>query len=152
MTQGNHESSNDKRTLFWLFLQICDPCINPKTPKYVFLRFSSILWFWQFLSYFLLVLEARSKLNQLYTIFWVKRASFLASLLLRNKPGQRYKRHFSQRFQTEERILRVNKTKITDENAFNRNNFGTEGNHKSSNDEKILFWVFLEICDSCFNP
>ena len=30
-TKGNHESSNDKKTttLFWVFLQFCDPCFNP---------------------------------------------------------------------------------------------------------------------------
>ena len=40
------------------------------------------------------------------------------------------------------RPLRVNKTDITTENAFNRNHFGIEGNHESNNDEKNLFWVF----------
>ena len=57
-----------------------------------------------------------------------------------------------ERFQTEERVLRVNKTKSSDENAFNGSNLGTEGNHESSNDEKVLFWVFLQICNLCFNP
>ena len=59
---------------------------------------------------------------------------------------------FFERFQTEERVLRINKTKSSDENALNGNHFGTQGNHESSNDEKALFWVFLQICDPCFNP
>ena len=50
------------------------------------------------------------------------------------------------------RPLRVNETDVTTENAFNRNHFGIEGNHESNNDEKNLFWVFLEIRDPCFNP
>ena len=58
---------------------------------------------------------------------------------------------FFQRFQTKEHIQRVNKTKSTGENAFNGDHFWTEGNHESSNNEKTLFWVFLQICDSCFN-
>ena len=44
-----------------------------------------------------------------------------------------------------------NETKITKESAFNRDHFGTEGNHESSNVEKNLFWVFLQIYDLCFN-
>ena len=47
---------------------------------------------------------------------------------------------------------RVNKTKSTGENASNRDHLGTEGNHESSNAEKSLFWVFLQICDPRFNP
>ena len=53
--------------------------INPLTAKYVYLSFSSIVWFLQFLSHFLWVLEARSKLTQFHTKFWVNRARFLAS-------------------------------------------------------------------------
>ena len=56
------------------------------------------------------------------------------------------------RFQTGERVLRVNKSKITGENTFNGDHFEIEGNHESSKDEKTLFWVFLQICDPCFNP
>ena len=48
-------------------------------------------------------------------------------------------------------FLRVNKTKITGEDAFNGNHFGIKDNHESSNDEKTLSWVFLQICDPCFN-
>ena len=44
---------------------------------------------------------------------------------------------FFQRFQTEERVLRVNnKTKSNRENAFHGYHFETEGNHESSNNEK----------------
>ena len=59
---------------------------------------------------------------------------------------------FFLRFQTEECVLRVNKSKITGENTFNGNNFDSEGNHGSSKDEKTLFWVFLMIFDQYFNP
>ena len=57
---------------------------------------------------------------------------------------------FFQRFQTEERVLRVNESKITDENIFNGGYFETESKDESNNDEKIWFWVFLQICDPCF--
>ena len=46
---------------------------------------------------------------------------------------------FFQRFQTEVHALRVNGTNISNENTINGDNFGTEGNHESSNDEKVLF-------------
>ena len=36
---GNHESSKDEKTLFWVFLQIRIQCFNPYTAKYVYLRF-----------------------------------------------------------------------------------------------------------------
>ena len=55
-------------------------------------------------------------------------------------------------FQTEERVLRVNKSEITDKNAFNRDLFETEDNHESSKDEKTWFDVFFEICYALFNP
>ena len=55
-------------------------------------------------------------------------------------------------FQTEEWVLRVNKSEITGENTFNGDHFEIEGNHESIKDEKTLFWVFLQICDQCFNP
>ena len=67
--EGNHESSKDEKTLFWVFLQICYPCFNTYTAKYIYLRFSRIVWFLQFLSHFLLVLEAGSKLTLFYTKF-----------------------------------------------------------------------------------
>ena len=72
--------------------------INPQSAEDVYLRFPSILCFLLFLSHFLLVLEAGSKLVKFYTKFWVKRARFLAStctsLLLRSKPVQQNYRHF----------------------------------------------------------
>ena len=46
---------------------------------------------------------------------------------------------FFLRFQTKERILRVNKSKITGENKFIGDQFGVEGNHGSSKNEKVLF-------------
>ena len=55
-------------------------------------------------------------------------------------------------FQTEERVVRVNKGKITCENTFNGDHFEIEGNHESGEDEGILFLVFLQIFDLCFNP
>ena len=55
-------------------------------------------------------------------------------------------------FQTKGRVLRVNKSEVIAENTFNGDNVHIEVNHNSINDEKILFWVFLQICDQCFNP
>ena len=49
---------------------------------------------------------------------------------------------FFQRFQSKERLLRVNKSKITSENTFNEDHFETEGTSESNNDRKTLFWVF----------
>ena len=60
--------------------------------------------------------------------------------------------NFFLRFQTEKRVLRVNKSEITAENTFNGNHFEIKSNHESSKDQKTLFWVFLQICDQCFNP
>ena len=56
------------------------------------------------------------------------------------------------RFQSGERVLRVNKNKITGKNTFNGDYFESEGNQRSSKDKKTLFWVVLQICDQCFNP
>ena len=58
---------------------------------------------------------------------------------------------FFLRFQPEERVLRVNKSKITGENSFNCDHFEIEGSHGSSKNEKTFFRVFLQICDQCFN-
>ena len=55
------------------------------------------------------------------------------------------------RCQIEERILRVNESKVTDENTFNGDYFEIEGNHGPNKDDKILCWVFFMICDECFN-
>ena len=46
-------------------------------------------------------------------------------------------------FQTQEHVLRVHKSKITGENTFNGDSFGSEGNQESSNNAKYLFWVVL---------
>ena len=54
-------------------------------------------------------------------------------------------------FQTEERILRVNKSKNTSENTFSVDDFDIDGNHASSKSEKSLFWVFLQIFDQWLN-
>ena len=59
---------------------------------------------------------------------------------------------FFLRIQTEERVLRVNKSKITGENTFNGDHFEIEGKHGLSKDEKTLFWVLLQIFDQCFDP
>ena len=53
---------------------------------------------------------------------------------------------FFLRFQTKERVLRVNKSNITGENAFDGDLFAIEDNHESSKDEKTWFYVFLQIC------
>ena len=45
---------------------------------------------------------------------------------------------FFEKFQTEEYILSVNKSKNTAENTFNGDHFWTEGNNKPSNKEKTL--------------
>ena len=42
-------------------------------------------------------------------------------------------------FQTEERVLRVNKSEITGGNAFNGDLFEIKDNHESSKDEKPWF-------------
>ena len=59
---------------------------------------------------------------------------------------------FFLRFQTKERILRVNESEITGENAFNRDLFETEDNHESIKDEKTWLQVFLQISYPYFNP
>ena len=48
----NHGSSKDEKISFWVFLQICEESFNPKTAKYIYLRFASIVWFLQLLSDF----------------------------------------------------------------------------------------------------
>ena len=59
---------------------------------------------------------------------------------------------FFLKFQTEELILRVNKSEINGENTFDGNHFEIKSNHEQSKDEKPLFGLFLQICDQCFNP
>ena len=43
------------------------------------------------------------------------------------------------RIQTEEPVLRVNKSKITGENTFHGDHFVIGGNHGSGKDKKVLF-------------
>ena len=43
------------------------------------------------------------------------------------------------RFQTEERVVRVNKSEITDEDTFNGDLFEIEDNHESRKDKKTWF-------------
>ena len=58
---------------------------------------------------------------------------------------------FFLRLQSEEGVLAVNKSKIIGENTFNGDHFQIEGNHGSSKSEETLLWIFLQICDYCFN-
>ena len=125
---------------FWRFLTRA-LTLSPRN-MYIHIFFS-LLWFLQFLRPFLLVLQARSKRIRFFTKMWLKRTSFMAStctsLLLHRKPVQRNYRHFFQRFQSDDRVLRVSKTRITGENSFNGDHFGTEGNQESSNNKKKPF-------------
>lgn len=45
-----------------------------------------------------------------------------------------------------------NETKITIENAWNRDHLRTKGNHELDDDKKKLFQVFVETRDPSFNP
>ena len=55
------------------------------------------------------------------------------------------------RIEIEERVLRLNKIKITGENIFNGDHFVIEGNYGSSKDANILFGIFFQIFDQCFD-
>ena len=55
------------------------------------------------------------------------------------------------KFQTEERVRRVNKSEITGEKFFSGDHFEIGDNHESRKDEKFLFRQFLHICDQSFN-
>ena len=59
---------------------------------------------------------------------------------------------FFLRFQTKQRVLRVNKSEITGENTFDGDHFEIEANHDSSQDKETLFLPFLQICDQSLNP
>ena len=59
---------------------------------------------------------------------------------------------FFLRFQTEEHVVRVNKSEITGRNTLNGDHFEIKGNHELNRDQETLFLVFLQICDQCFNP
>ena len=67
---------NNGKTLSWVFWQICDPWFNCQTAKYIYLRFSNIVWFLQFLRHLLLVLKGSSKLTAFCTKFCVKQKFF----------------------------------------------------------------------------
>ena len=56
-----------------------------------------------------------------------------------SKPGQWNYSHFFLRFQTEERVLRVNKSEITGENHFNGGLFDIKDNHESRKEENTWF-------------
>ena len=56
------------------------------------------------------------------------------------------------RLEPEEWVLRGKKGKITGENTFNGDHLGIEVNHGSTKGEKLLFGLFLRICDNWFNP
>ena len=66
-------------------------------------------------------------------------------MLLRSKPVQQNFRHL-QEVQTEVRELKVRETKITTEKAFNKDHFGTEGNHETDSDKKNpILGIFSEL-------
>ena len=48
-------------------------------------------------------------------------------------------------YETEEHVLRVNKSEITGENSFNGDHFEIETKYYWNKDEGPLFWVFLQI-------
>ena len=52
------------------------------------------------------------------------------------------------RLQSEESILRVNKSNITSENTFNENHFEIEASDGSSKDKKILGFFFSRFVTS----
>ena len=49
-------------------------------------------------------------------------------------------------FQTEEDVLRINKSKSTGENTFNVYHFDMKSNHESSKDEIFLFFDIFAYC------
>ena len=49
------------------------------------------------------------------------------------------------RFQTEEHVLRVNKSQITDENSFNGNLLETEDKHEYRKGKKFDFMYFADL-------
>ena len=59
---------------------------------------------------------------------------------------------FFLRFQTEERVLTVNKSDITRQNAFHGDIFEIEDNHEASKGEKTEFQAFLQNCYLYFKP
>ena len=59
---------------------------------------------------------------------------------------------FFKRNQTQVRAVNINETKITTGKCFSSDRFGFRDNHELNNDKRILFWVFLQIHEPCFNP
>ena len=49
------------------------------------------------------------------------------------------------------RVLRVNETKVTTENAFNQDHFAIEGNHQSGKDKKTLLRCFSRFLTRVLN-
>ena len=76
--KGNFEWDNDQKPVLGIFADLWPMLYNSQTPKDVYLRFSHFIWFLQFLSHYLFRLEARNKLIQFYTKFWVKYHHFSA--------------------------------------------------------------------------
>ena len=48
--------------------------------------------------------------------------------------------------------IKVNEIKINSKNAINRDQFANKDNHDQNNDKEIVFWLDLQIQESCFNP
>lgn len=94
--------------VFLFFLQ----AFNPQTAKYLYIRFSIIVWFLQFLSYFLFLLEGSNKLILFCTKFRVKRARLSTSKRSKQQTSTAKFPLFFQKFETEERALRVKKVFI----------------------------------------
>ena len=98
--EGNIESNNDKKVLSLVLLQTFSS--NLQTAKYKDTRFSGIIWFSNFLSHFLLLLEARTRLIKFYTKYWVNQVIFLTCkcpcLLPRSNPKQQNHLYFFRYF------------------------------------------------------
>ena len=52
---------------------------------------------------------------------------------------------FFMRFQREKRFPRVNKTRVTREDTFNRYHFDVKRNYELIKNKKTLFWVVFQI-------
>ena len=104
-----------------MFLKINDPCFTPYTytAYSLFMRLSRIPWLLKFLSQLLLFQRLRVSSFHSTSSFELKKSNFwlseCTSFLLDRKPVQRNYRVCA---------LRFTETKITSENAFNRNCFG----------------------------
>ena len=66
--EGKHESKNESKTFFLVFLLTHERFLNPWAAKDVCLRFPSIIWFLQFLSHFLFLTEAKN----IFIWFYIK--------------------------------------------------------------------------------